>query len=131
MDGVNEAFVARAVELLNEALSLDAVATSKLVMHREPCNAELADHPTIQCAGGMLPRSVSMLGMLNGIAGADTDGWGHIAAVVNDGGRVERFEAIEGKPWRVIERFEITGVSALADGTFGVGGNVIKERPGR
>lgn len=72
----------RMVAVLNEATEADANAMRRLVEHREGCNAELADHPTIQVMamgdGGRF--EVGLLGILNGIAGAFPDGYGRIYA---------------------------------------------------
>jgi hypothetical protein len=59
------------VEVLNEALKLDAAAITKLVNMRVPCNEKLAKHPTIQVAKDKDSTKVGMLGIINGIFGAN------------------------------------------------------------
>lgn len=95
---VDLAIAARIVELMNEALALDPVAVRKLCGRRVECNRALADHPTIQVRSNGMRYAVGMLGVLNGIAGADEDGWGHVVAVFNDHGGIDRFVVGEGKP---------------------------------
>jgi len=76
------------VALLNEAVKLDPVAMHALVEARVPCNKALADHPTIQVSaydeltGEPTPNwfKVGILGILNGLFGTDSAGWGYITA---------------------------------------------------
>lgn len=71
-----------ALEVLNDALRRDHDAMLALTEHREPCNEELAHHPTIQVVERRpLPGyQVGLLGILNGLFGAAEDGWGYIMA---------------------------------------------------
>lgn len=97
---VDERIARRIVALMNEALEADAEAVTALVVHRTPCNASLVAHPTIQagaCPGPLDPPSVGLLGILNGIAGADDeDHWGAVVAICDNGtGDVLRFEILE------------------------------------
>lgn len=76
------------VNLLNEAVKLDPQAMYALVEARVPCNEALADHPTIQVSaydeqtGKPTPGQfrVGILGLLNGLFGTDSVGWGFITA---------------------------------------------------
>jgi len=76
------------VKLLNEAVKLDPAAMRALVEARVPCNEALADHPTIQVSayneqtGKPTPGNfkVGILGLLNGLFGTDSVGWGFITA---------------------------------------------------
>lgn len=81
-----------AVELLNKALELDRRAISSLIQYRVPCNQAMADHPSIQV--GSIPPSetvvVGLLGIINGIFGADEKGCGFIG-MMDDDGIVDRF----------------------------------------
>jgi len=77
--------VAQAIAVLNEMVRDDPLAARDLVETRVPCNATLARHGSIQVQGvkqpdGSLKTSVGLLGVLNGIFGADDKGWGPIAA---------------------------------------------------
>lgn len=56
-----------AVRILNEAFSADPATMAKLVDTRFACNSALANHPTIQVAGGDNEPHVGILGILNGI----------------------------------------------------------------
>lgn len=81
-----------AIRVLNEAVAADQDAISHLVNDRVACGQELADHPTIQVAvHGPADHSVGLLGILNGIFGADADGWGFITAGSEDDGTVIQF----------------------------------------
>lgn len=81
--------------MLNEALALDPDAMFRLIESRVPCNALLACHPSIQTGSivdGVHVDTVGPLGLLNGIFGVDSKGWGFIAAVYSDDlTRIERF----------------------------------------
>lgn len=74
-----------AIGVLNEMVAADPVAARSLTDHRVPCNDTLKDHPTIQVlAFEGEPALVGMLGVLNGIFGADEDGWGAVVAEFSD-----------------------------------------------
>jgi hypothetical protein len=76
---INEAIVTAIVETMNRALAADHDAVRTLVLHRVTCNGALAGDPTIQADGA---PSVSVLGVLNGVAGIDeSSGWGGVAAL--------------------------------------------------
>lgn len=81
-----------ALRILNEILALDPSIAHALVERRWGCNKALADHPTIQVSQDQYGTHVGILGVLNGIFGADDEGWGPICAVVEDDGRISRFE---------------------------------------
>lgn len=86
-----------AIRVLNEMLEADPRATKVLVENRVPCNKDLAEHPTIQCGAypdGEGPVKVGLMGVINGLFGADDDGWGCIAAIVEEDGQILRFERI-------------------------------------
>jgi len=78
------------IALLNEALTLDPLWMSAMVAERKLCNTALAAHPAIQVGRqgefGVAPGSYAagLLGLLNGIFGTDEDGWGAIAAVIDE-----------------------------------------------
>ena len=80
-----------AINLLNEAVRADRQAMHQLVETRTICNSELAKHPTIQVVAGTGPRTVGILGILNGLFGVDEESWGPISAVYADDGRLTRF----------------------------------------
>jgi hypothetical protein len=73
-------------DLLNEMLKVDYSCTSALFSHREKCNKDMADHPTIQVR--QYPddeySSVGILGILNGLFGIREDGMGAICMEVED-----------------------------------------------
>lgn len=76
------------IDFLNELLALDRDAIMRLMDYRTPCNAALAEHPTVQVVGREDWR-VGLLGILNGLLGTRDEsearsGWGHITAVYDD-----------------------------------------------
>lgn len=88
----------QAVAVLNEALALDPQAISALVSTRVRCTKALAGHPSIQVGSvGETEYEVGLLGILNGLFGSygpeggKREGWGRIAAEVEDDGTVSRF----------------------------------------
>lgn len=70
------------IAVLNEALAIDGSAIKALCELRVPCNKELADHPTIQVMANKegTEFKVGFIGILNGLFGISSDGWGAIAA---------------------------------------------------
>lgn len=59
----------RVCELLNEALTLDALAVDNIITNHVVCNKALADHPTIQVRKTFGERyTTSILGILNGLS---------------------------------------------------------------
>jgi hypothetical protein len=79
---INRDLAQQIVALLNDACALDRRAVQALVDHRVETNTDMAQHPTIQCGlGDGLRVTLGTLGLLNGLAGVDDDGWGAIAAV--------------------------------------------------
>jgi hypothetical protein len=92
----------RICALLNDLHALDPTAVQALIDHRVPCNAELGEHPTVQCGserehdGHRLLYRVGMLGILNGLCGVDARGWGLIAAVYDDANsRITGFKLLD------------------------------------
>lgn len=72
-----------AVSFLNELTNIDPAAMQAFVLTRVPCNDALADHPTVQVLDGGddgLGPKVGTLGILNGLFGTDSHGYGPIAA---------------------------------------------------
>lgn len=84
------------IEFLNEIIQLDPDVLTKLCEHRVTCTQELANHPTVQVEAFGTERAgavhtVGLTGILNGFIGVQTDGWGYVAAVYGEEGRLERF----------------------------------------
>ena len=81
-----------AINVLNEALELEPVAITDLLLHRVSIGPGLATHPSIQClAAGPDSYKVSALGLINGLFGADENDWGFIYAHVDDSGVITHF----------------------------------------
>lgn len=92
-----KALATHVVTVMNGLLEAAPDAISALVEHRVPSTQELGDHPTCQVGPG--PEfQVGMMGVLNAIGGSRPDGWGYIAASVEDGGLVEKFVVL-GDDW--------------------------------
>jgi hypothetical protein len=98
------------VDFLNELLVIDPDAVNAMFSFRFSCGRKLADHPTVQVGmlGGGHPV-VGLIGILNGLFGADEWGWGHLSADYNDQGRIIRF--------RVLTEVEIAGYQVNTDDT--------------
>lgn len=73
------------INVLNEALELDQNAIETLINTRVSCSVQLANHPTIQVRQSKTEYRVGLLGILNGIVGADENGVGYISAVIEEG----------------------------------------------
>lgn len=92
---IDEALVERTVDLLNELLEVDPVAVHQLVESRVSCSHALSWHPTVQVHGDGLTASVGILGVLNGLCGVDSDGWGAVAAVFEEDGTLSGFARVK------------------------------------
>ena len=66
--------IARAVEMLNDALQRDAKAVVDLVNMRVDCNEQLAAHPTIKVNKYGDVHRIGVLGLLNGALGGGPSG---------------------------------------------------------
>ncbi|MFA5999897.1 MAG: hypothetical protein WC783_02875 [Candidatus Paceibacterota bacterium] len=79
---IKEITPARIIDFINELIALDREAISGLFTHRLSCNEALANHPTVQVQqeGEGNNYSVSLIGILNGLIGADDNQIGYIAA---------------------------------------------------
>ena len=79
MSTPNWKVIDNAISVLNEALKLDREAVSNLLTYRVKCNAQLANHNTIQV--GIVDETcmVGMMGLINGLFGIDEDGFGFIS----------------------------------------------------
>jgi hypothetical protein len=86
------------ITFLDSLAKLDPVAMGKLVGHRVLCNGALGTHPTVQVGSRDDDRAsceVGMLGIFNGYCGTIEEGkyngWGAIAAIVEEDSRVTGF----------------------------------------
>lgn len=80
------------IDLLNELNRTDGDVVSALVNTRYRCNEAVRRHPTVQvdCSEGS-PR-LGVVGLLNGLFGADEGGYGPITAVMDNRNKVLRFQ---------------------------------------
>lgn len=84
------------IELLNQMLQLAPETVKHLIDARVSCNAALADHPAIQVRRYNTHKGTSyeigILGILNGLFGADENGYAPIAVCANkDNGSIVQF----------------------------------------
>ena len=81
----------RALDVLNEMLALDPIATNALFCASAPVNEALANHPTIQVwAPPGQQTCVRPIGLINGLFGCDGNEIGYICADY-DNGRITGF----------------------------------------
>jgi len=81
--------IGHAIKVLNRALESDPVAIQVLIDARVPCNDKLRMDPTVQVSKDSM---VGLLGIINGLFGADFDGYGTIAAKYESGKLVEFYD---------------------------------------
>lgn len=73
----NKITIKETIDYLNDLLKADPDAINALFS----CNKSFADHPTLQVAGLSKNYFIfGIIGLLNGLFGADKHGWGHICA---------------------------------------------------
>ena len=84
-----------AILYLNGILHTDGDCIAELVSHRVVCNHAMAHHPTVQVMEKDGAFLVGLLGILNGLFGANDDGWGYISAYFGDGGELDHFKVTE------------------------------------
>jgi hypothetical protein len=95
---INKERARAVVDFMNEALAVDRLAVEGLLFHRVPCNAAMADHPTIQVRSYDPPPipTVSMLGLLNGLCGADEDSIGAVYVdMMEDSDHIAQFRFVD------------------------------------
>lgn len=80
--------VEEVISFLNDLTIIDERAIYKLITIPTLCNDALAKHPTVQVRSESSAYRFSVLGVINGMFGVDSDGWGPIVAVFNDHGLV-------------------------------------------
>lgn len=103
---INREIAEQSVKLLNEAFELDPESIERLVLTRIPCNEALTQHPTIQVGPARMVAhnpgmAVGLIGILNGIAGANSDSLGAIAVIVDNAtGKIKGFQVLQ-------DRFEV------------------------
>lgn len=72
------------IGFLNQLVLIDPDAIRMLIETRVACNQTLLDHPTVQVLAREemdgIAGEVGVLGPINGLFGADDEGWGPIAA---------------------------------------------------
>jgi hypothetical protein len=79
---------------LNEMLALDYECVFNLISNRQQCNEAVANHPTIQvlyCLNDEFPK-VGLIGVLNGMFGANESGIGAIHYQTDAEGKILEFK---------------------------------------
>ena len=84
-------FIQQAIDVLNEALAIDPYAINALMKLEVVCHAGLGRHPTIQVGAQQHRLTLRPLGLINGLFGADEDGWGFICMKTDEDGRIVEF----------------------------------------
>lgn len=74
-----------AILMLNSMIMCDEEAVLSLVSDRVKCNEAMANHPSIQVAGGSGVYFIGLLGVINGLFGVSDSGQGPIALMTFDG----------------------------------------------
>jgi len=103
------------IGLLNELIEIDKPAIAAIIANRVPCNQVMADHPTVQVGAQNGGFHVGMLGILNGIFGADDKGWGAIAFEFDDDGNLNRVVRRDVKYEWIAESETVPGYYASDD----------------
>jgi hypothetical protein len=69
------------VDFLNALILQDPKAVNTMFVARVPCNENLAKHPTVQVMPGNIKGThyCGVMGIINGIFGADEQGYGCIS----------------------------------------------------
>lgn len=80
-----------AINALNDMVKTDRATIKNLLSIRIECNEALADHPTVQVMADNHKYRVGLLGIINGIFGANDEGIGFIAAEYDDEGKLMGF----------------------------------------
>ena len=84
--------LAKAVDVLNEALAADPQAINALMRLSVQCNATLARHPSVQVGAHQHDFELRPLGLINGLFGVDEHDWGFIYMhTAHDDGRITHF----------------------------------------
>lgn len=90
--------VDQAIDFLNDLVKMDRSFVATLVRTKHECNEDVLNHSTVQVTYGRGASEISagFLGVLNGLFGTlDVGvyaGWGPIAAVYDDDGRLTHFQ---------------------------------------
>lgn len=85
------------VAALNSLVEADRECLTKMIDMRVPCNTTLLDHPTAQVVcdgavnGEVINPRIGLLGVVNGLLGITEQGWGYIAAEMDEEGNFHRY----------------------------------------
>ena len=78
-----------AIDFLNDLITLDKDAMTKLVDQKVTCNEGMAFHPTVQVGiNEDKEYIVGMAGILNGLFGINTNKYGYITFVFGEDGKL-------------------------------------------
>ena len=86
---------AEVIDLLNELLKIDRKSIECLFGIGIPCNKKLAKHPSVQVGKFADRYFVRIIGILNGMFGADKAGWGCLSIDITKNGRIKQFKLLK------------------------------------
>jgi len=86
------------VTYLNRLLKTDRLAVETLFNIRVLCNSRMAKHPTVQVGKFSSKYAVGIIGIINGMFGADMNGWGCISMDLDEGNKIKRFRMVKMQP---------------------------------
>ena len=88
---------AQVVDFLNSLLKVDRRAMECLFNIRIFCNKKMADHPTVQAGAYGDKHFIGFVGILNGLFGINSDGWGCISMNLNEDNKLLAFSLLKDK----------------------------------
>lgn len=82
------------ISYLNGLLKTDRLAIETLFNIRVLCNDRMAKHPTIQVGKFFQRYVVGPIGVINGMFGTNSDGWGCIAMDLDKNNKIKKFRLV-------------------------------------
>ena len=82
------------IDYLNQLLKTDRLAVETLFNIRVLCNGRMAKHPTVQVAKFFQRYAVGIVGIINGMFGADKNGWGCIGMDLYKSNKIKKFRLV-------------------------------------
>lgn len=91
---INKKILDRSIEVLNRMLQSDPDATNKLFKHRVTCNTAISEDSDIQVGIYDYEQNtfkVGIMGVINGIIGSGSDGWGGLCMMPDEDENIVKF----------------------------------------
>ena len=82
------------VDYLNNLLKTDRFAVETLFNIRVLCNDRMAKHSTVQVGKFFQRYFVGIIGIINGMFGADKNGWGCISMDLYKSNKIKKFRLV-------------------------------------